>query len=701
MHNEWQNEVDNDPELMYAQRGARQITIPFDFTHDDGRYHLLRLQELGGGIDTIVGQDKELAVNFLPGEGKMFRVTVLDAETPAMGSGWLSHNTQRKMVVYPTLTTPIVNDVITPAHDICGAPEGLENETFVRAQEAGGYRYHMVFHRRVSEDPNQLVNPLTVYYRRSELLTNDATNAADVDENGIYNPLIDWEDPIALTLIDRNGVAVEPVPSYGYPSIVVRNDVVFNGALMNPAVYVVYSCQGNIPNEILIVEAQLAANLFTHAAQVNSYENERSNVIATASSNPQCPGEQNDQLRYWGTPVINASLRGNYYAWSDYTDGIHVGFKTALVRDFVPGSIDILKYHVGSAMKAQYPSVPSYSKLAIGEDDCPIVWQEGPTGSGIAPACIEGRSIHYTRLFHLGNDVEHRLAARGVYQAGLNPFARNGDLLKISQTQNENANSFNRKPTIYRHLSEYDDALTDESSPFYINGYVNHKAERIAWEFKMIPPPGGQGGLTANRWQLRRTAIDVWDECTEDERSSYWHSGYSQIFAPGYDLVNPELIQGEQKTVLGAVINSEDIAQSWAFGDSSLVLSFNSEDGPSFPAAYHMTFAGGYHLDGNVNITESNGLGWAALDVSMNSLTGGVQGARAPHVAARHNIVRSQSLQKNRRITEAVPSFAQIGNYLPTPLIDRSTRGSISQRMGLKLQMIESGTVSAPMILKR
>ena len=64
------------PSWRYKQGGARAITIPFNISNSTG-YSLLRVQELGGGIDTVVGQDRDLSVNFLPGEGKISKVTIL------------------------------------------------------------------------------------------------------------------------------------------------------------------------------------------------------------------------------------------------------------------------------------------------------------------------------------------------------------------------------------------------------------------------------------------------------------------------------------------------------------------------------------------------------------------------------------------------------------------------------------------------
>ncbi|MBK7034393.1 MAG: hypothetical protein IPH49_14270 [Ignavibacteria bacterium] len=88
-HNGWLDSGSFHPEDRYAQRGARDVTVPFNYHHIDGKYRLLRIRELGGGIDTIIGQDRELTLRLLPGEGKMMQVDVLPADTSIVARGWL------------------------------------------------------------------------------------------------------------------------------------------------------------------------------------------------------------------------------------------------------------------------------------------------------------------------------------------------------------------------------------------------------------------------------------------------------------------------------------------------------------------------------------------------------------------------------------------------------------------------------------
>jgi hypothetical protein len=685
------------------QRGTRQITLPFNYKNTDGAYRLLRLQEMGGGIDTIIGQDREIAINFLPGEGKMFRVTVLEGEKPADMQGWLAHNTQRKVVVYPTLvkdnapgtgSSPNADQALRTQYDTtflekptCSCMDAASANQVIRAREAGGFRYHVVYHMK--EDSSAL---LKVYYRRSQLLSSVSDSASSVDSGGIYNPAIVWEDPIALdTFIRQDSVTFGQSTNCGYPSLVVRDDPHLP-ADMNPCVYVVYACQNNGVEDIAICEARFGANAASRTEQVQLYHSNRSNVIAYSKAFPSCPDEFADRLRNWGTPVIGATMRGNFYAWSDYRVGIVAGFKRADAAWFADGSKQNLRMHPGNGVVAQFPSLPSYTKMALGEDDIPLVWQEGALGRNLDEgSCNEGEHILYTRLFHNGDFVEHRFQARGTFNPVPPLLDTANRILCISVHSGEGITRYNRKPTIYRQMSEYDDGVMSTTNPLQPYGYANHKAERIAWEHREIHAANPTQldssatamlpGYTANKWRIQRMSIDCWDSCASGAAPNrLWHSAVSNVYHDSVNLRNPELIQGEQKTVLHASSSSDQIAQSWAYGDTSVVLSFNSESQTQLSRVYHMTFLDGYYRDQAVMLGQMNGLGWAALDVTMRSSNGAYQGERMPHVAARHSIVHSPSLLKNRRFSESALLHDQAtvyrnATYLPTPSIDRSARG--------------------------
>ncbi len=681
-HEMWLDSIDLNENRRFVQRGAREITLPFEYKPADGRYKMLRLQEMGGGIDTIIGQDKELAINFLPGEGKMFRVTVMPGEVVNDLKGWLSHNTQRKAVVFPSLvggTFAQRYETVNRTRPNCANMMEATVTSFVRAREGASFRYHVVYHMRAGAQENGY---LTVYYRRSEPLWFFPNDATTTDEGGIYNPEIVWEeDPIPLNQIVRSGQVITPPPSCGYPSLVVRESPNIAPLATNPLVYVVYGCEGNLPNEILICEAQLPANT-SSVTQINHYGLKKSVVLSTASSDNTCALESADRLRYWGTPVVNASLNGNYYAWSDYTKGIVVGFKRPELRDFdLNQGIAELKFSDDPHVRAQYPSMHSYSKLSLGEEDCSLVWQEGP-----AQTCAAGTGIYYSRLHSDGIGVFPLLSPSGNlgFAAGALPTNNDQTILYVSSDPYVAAPSVNEKPTLYRNLSEFDDADMEPTNPLIAIGYQNHKAERIAWEHRHYPI-GNPNYLTNNSRMIIRSSIDVSDFCPpepNDARTVFWQSAIGRIFSVGVDLINPELIQGEQKTTFAHDTLTANAARSWMAGDTSVVLSFNSEHGyGGLPQVYHMTFAGGYHLAGDVNMElTSTQFSDAAINVSLADGLVGRRGGRVPHVSARHNITRSQSLLKNRRIFENAIGETPIQGYAPAPDVDRTAQGFFKRR---------------------
>ncbi|MBK6291352.1 MAG: T9SS type A sorting domain-containing protein [Ignavibacteria bacterium] len=682
----------------YAQRGTREFTIPFgyyDATRPDPfQYRLLRIREMGGGIDTIIGQDKELAVVLLPGEAKFFQVDVVENEVHEDNRGWLAHNTQRKSVVFPVVErdengTILYDPPVTELYPYCATENFIgEFRDIRRVRYGSGYRYHVVYHRR---DINTLTNVdeggnLSVYYRRSQLLTEDQANGANADINGIHNPLITWEDEIVLSRqVVINGVVSQL--SCGYPSIVVRHDE----SLLSPLVYVVYACEGNQPTEILICESQLLAEA-TDIEQRAAYNQDHSIVIGYTNSNALCP--PGDRLEFWGTPVVNASNNGNYYAWSDANVGIVTGFKEPRARRFdelngqgnPAGGLHAVKFSNTPLMQAQYPTMHSYSKLHLGENECSIAWQEGPVD-----LCSHGYDIYYSRLRWNGVALAHELsplAANIVWSGNPMPFnVPEPRIVCVSCNELPHGNGAkNEKPTLYRNLSEFDDFLMTDSNPLNDAGYANHKADRLVWEH--IGPTGTYPGqpATIRMGLLARKSIDVKDRCYVLPKSTeVWASATSIIYDEQFSLHNPELIQGEQKTTVFSDQNdpNDHDAQSWKFGDTSLILSFNSEAAQGLnPQVYHMTFFDGLFTGADVEMNiDYYGRSDVATNVTFGDGAGGsVLGGRNPHVSARHSIVHSQSLLKNRRIFESFSPAEIRPNYVRSPWIARTAQGFFKQQ---------------------
>ncbi|MBK9183233.1 MAG: hypothetical protein IPM83_08940 [Ignavibacteria bacterium] len=355
-YDEWQA---RGPAERYGQRGAREVTLPFNYSHADGRYRLLRIREMGGGIDTVIGQDRELAMLLLPGEGKMFQVDVLMADDAVrtnsqdISRGFLDHNTQRKLVHFPQITGWQMHTEPKPQ---CGSNSAeCQPRTYMRTTNGATMRYHLVYHRRSNPNlPFSAGNPLDVFYQRSTAMPIRCAGEDDCVDLGA----IQWENPITInsyivdTIIGTDTTMINPLnrPSCGYPSVVVRYDRSITPA--RSRVYVVYSCEEDNPalRDVVIYEAQLDADI-PWELQANNYtRNEgRSRRLGRAQSGGSCAAFE--RLRYWGTPVVNASNSGNFYAWSCHADGIVYGYKLPPQRTFIPINFKKMKVTNGAGTK--------------------------------------------------------------------------------------------------------------------------------------------------------------------------------------------------------------------------------------------------------------------------------------------------------------------------------------------------------------
>src|SRR5690606_38747565 len=174
---------------QYAQEGAREITLPFNYTAPIG-FALLRVHQLGGTLDTVIAQNQPLSLMFKPGEGKLLHVEILHPEK--VSGGRLDYNGQRKLVSWPD------------------------------AEDPERIRYHMAYYRSVS-------GRRRVYYRRSEPVARNSSQ-----ENILWETEVD----LAETVNDENGQPLLQQPDCAYPSIVVRHDAAGN----TDRVYVVFAC---------------------------------------------------------------------------------------------------------------------------------------------------------------------------------------------------------------------------------------------------------------------------------------------------------------------------------------------------------------------------------------------------------------------------------------------------------------------------
>lgn len=699
------NEWDAHPERLYDQEGAREIRLPFrvpsfvEQTSGRHRYRTLHITELGSGlpsgtvdylpllrqsIDTMIGQDGDLNIKLLPGEGRIFRVQFVDAQQE-VARGWLDHNTQRKMVVHPNIALTPQDQPIMEPNGVETLPACIEDNgtgqirnDILRVRDGDTWRCHMVYHRRQIPPVNPgdpETGPLSVFYRRSTPLTHTATGAFDDLEAGE----ITWEQEILIN--DHFMPPLDPatIPSCGFPSIVVRYD----GIRKLNMVYIVYACETTeaLPNQnVMIAEAQFPAddpnqNAWYHDPMQGSciLDYVRSSGI-----------ENNNRLFHWGTPVVNAAYDGNYYAWSDNIRGIVYGFKTPQQRAFPPGGLGQVKVHQmvdGIPWVAKYPTVHSYSRIRAGERDASLAWQEGPAANNGS-----GAVIMYTRLRHAWqtNAVGHYLSiAPAPVIPGVNlllggstnagEILDQGRVLVASQRQVAGGEwtTKNEKPTLLRLLSDFPDESMTSTSPWHQIGHLNHKPDRLVWEHTELENGMPRFGMLSHR------VVDINDVChvANDPVVSYlWTTPESWILSNVANtmLIQPELAHGEMKTELhvNALTHPEYVARSWEYDDSVMVLSFTSMPlGLRHGSLYQMTYGHDLYGIGLDRMLHTPLIDQLARVRSLLDI------GRSPHVSARHNIVHSQGIFKGRRIYENADAEEQYANWNRAPQMTRSNEG--------------------------
>ncbi|MBL0323140.1 MAG: hypothetical protein KA339_04405 [Candidatus Kapabacteria bacterium] len=663
-YNDWRDSVSQYPSTKYAQRGARRITIPFSYTAADGRYRLLRLRELGGGLDTVVGQDREITLDFLPGQGRMLRVDVIPGDERGTARGWLDHNTQRKIVVFPVSAGDTVGYRSVPS---LATPDTSNTECsgtpFVRMKHGSDLRYHMVYHRRLN--PNQPMgtgNPLGVYYRRSEpLKISGGSDSSFADGGGV-----EWEPEILVSTHFYGTHNLVDTPSCAFPSVVVRYDPISHKSLA----YVVYACsqdttQSNL-NDIAICEAVLPADTIGPSAQQSAFATMQygSRVLDEVRSRRPLCALNDDRLRYWGTPMVSAAIDGNYYCWSDNIRGIVYGFKRPMDRTFVSPVLQNVRFTQMQTGQALYPTLNSYSRLEIGETDCSMAWQEGSPTYG----CDFGSHIYYTHLnYDVGtNQLSRRLRLSGGYKntSGLSTLDVVNGVPRCAILSQGTANDYNGKPTLYRSLSDYDQSGFDGTGAFLDSiGILNHKADRIGWVNAVrianpVNPP------TWERTRIGRRVVDVMEyaPCTTLDTAMLWSNGIGYIVDTN-DLSAPEFSLGEQKTVVYGV----PLAESWDNDDTSMVLTFQQDvDGaPTTKNVWHVAF--GWDLAGIAGSQYLPQDPDSLMQLNERSYVKLIsEKGRHPHASTRHSVTHMQGLTKNRRIYEQLP-FTDAGHaYAPS-----------------------------------
>lgn len=634
---EWRDSVRTGRWNRMAQLGSRMIRIPFHYTMKTDRAYNLRVKEVswdtsvysGSRIDTTVGSDVALEVAFQPGEGKFFRVEAIPASGATEARGFLDHSNQRKIVAYPkAVRIDTITDPNSP-------------RKYLRTTYGDTVRYHMVYHRRPTATTTTDSGPVSVFYRRSlpvHMSKDTIANALSAFDAGT----LQWEDEILISdaLTD---VVTSTTPtnrgqlSCAYPSLVVRTDsTVTTPRKMLSRVYIVYGCECQDETarwQILISEAVLPADS-TRTVQAAYHTGTPPNVIARTY--PLAAG----RLENWGTPMINASATGNFYCWPNPSSGIDFGFKLPDQTWFVTnqqGSV-----HARPGKIATHPSLNTYSRLYLGEEDASLVWQEGDSTT---PSV--GKFIFYTHLIHATAypfAPHYDLNTGGPANRDLVttiPLVDGADnrialLTDTNVVMNDsNVRAIHAFPVVYRHLSDWEAASTDS---LYTLRPVNNKADRIYWQTQKYYPAAG-------KWRITRRPVDVreWHTVNTAMHDRVWTMAPHYIFDQANNLLGPDVTQGTQ---WGDPSSNPLNSAPW-YGDSSAVLNFWSEaSSSSTPDIWHMQYGWNYY---GQNVDHDNAdlvaAGW------MQKL---YDHGHYPHLAARHSYKQAKEWMRGRRILEAV-----------------------------------------------
>jgi hypothetical protein len=453
----------------YSQSGAREIKIPFNY-HSTHGYALLRIRELGGGIDTVIGQDRSLAVKFLPGEGKMFKVEILHPDTTLAGN--LSYTNQRKLVGYPKL--------------------GNSDTMF----------YHLTYHKQIPG-----LSRSAVYYRRSKAITTNSSTQNIIWENEI---------PVSVNIRAVKGDTATLVnPNCAYPSLVVRYD---DSTQVNK-VYIVYACVDDdtcfYSTKKRIVESVLRADDNTQTF--------------TTPLMAETLSKFHGSLDEYGTPMINASDSGNYYCWADSLLGIVAGWKRTdaqYLQDSKSISYNLTIDQL--PVDCKHPSLNSYSRIALKEKDCALVWQE---------KCYSGDNVTrsrilYTRLQMINGILNFYLSPTLSPANGVQIFGPSGYIAELNYGGSQYAN--HHIPSVYREIS--DNVVYSEDQQ------RDTRFDCVSWHsYEFTSNPGTPLGA------IYRRVLSIYD--TNGVANLWGSDGISRIRASSTYLGNVSLSQGDAELV--------------------------------------------------------------------------------------------------------------------------------------------------------
>lgn len=634
----------------YDQRGARELRLPFHYQSPDGLAYNLHVSELAAegteGIDTVIGANSTLALRLRPGQGTFLRVEPVRASSQDGQVGYLDHSNQRKLVAFPKVT------------EMVQVTDSLDMRTYLRLVAGDTMWYHQVYHRRRAAVLGPESGFLTVYYRRSKpLLTTGPGDTTGASAYAFDASTIAWEEPIVVS--DR--VVYTPAGtseqdtldlSCGYPALVVRPYLTGAETVVSQ-VYVVFGCEytDNQNNDaVLVCETVLPAEAST--AEQQAYYAANPSQVLDLTPAPEAP-----ILAHWGTPMVNASASGNFYCWSHATEGIGVGFKEPQARQFAAGQTMYLHSPLfGAGWYCTHPSVNTYSRLHIGEEDAAVVWQEGANPE-------HGTFIYYTRLWHgaaPGYAIGYELTPGGNPTVVGPPLIDQGDaqLGRITDTyvtvDSTEYLAEHAYPMVYRHLSDWE--TTAENARHGLR-LVNCKADRIYWQARKV-------NLGLGPWMIGRRNVDVTDSSISPAYGTdlVFSQGEEFIYSQQMNLRGPDATQGEQWGEPGSIPGNADPVH---YDDSCSALNFWSDTADLDPAPHiwHMLY--GFEFYGSA---EDYTTGELIADGKLQQIHGT---GWYPHLAARYSVSAHRGYQRSRRVYDnPLGTWPQ---YLSAPLMTSSS----------------------------
>jgi len=402
----------------YQQVGAREITIPFRYSRPDGgvthdvNRGLLHITEVGyptiaGTLDTIIAEDQRLSLDYLPGQGRLFRVVPFLPSTSTDARGYLAFNTQTKLIAAPVYS--VANGQL---------------------QTTGLVRYHMVYFRPDTLVPGDTTptNLLwNVYYRRSKPL--DPQKASDLTQANPWEP-VEYQlnnqvhvrfnpnaplPPDERTRIYKETATPQQLGSLdtpptaptrldaGFPAITVTREPEAEVAMVR----VVFACERDTVSELLCASALMIAECsfpdppLQGSTIIAPAVGDARALVAVMTSTPQ---DCNSLTRYtiddmarWGTPVISSALGRTYFAWSAKDEPIGTGSKPSTQAWFTnDNQLHAVEWLPDTSLHrfSMYPTLIPYANIAAGETTSSLAWTE----SWAIPDAPDRQTIRYTRL---------------------------------------------------------------------------------------------------------------------------------------------------------------------------------------------------------------------------------------------------------------------------------------------------------------